>query len=107
MDCAITADTLFPARILLGLPPSVLVGSPQAKQPAAPDCTEFFWLVNSELVGAGKQPWVAGTGGDLVLGRFANVAAVTWSQLLQCVQPMWDCCGQEWGYHSGSRDNWG
>ncbi|XP_047566032.1 Fanconi anemia group A protein isoform X6 [Lutra lutra] len=35
--------------ILLGLPPSVLVGSPQAKQPAAPDCTEFFQLVNSEL----------------------------------------------------------
>ncbi|XP_021561324.2 Fanconi anemia group A protein isoform X1 [Neomonachus schauinslandi] len=35
--------------ILLGLPPSVLVGSPQAKEPAAPDCTEFFHLVNSEL----------------------------------------------------------
>ncbi|XP_045628773.1 Fanconi anemia group A protein isoform X6 [Ursus americanus] len=35
--------------ILLRLPPSVLVGSPQAKQPAAPDCTEFFHLVNSEL----------------------------------------------------------
>ncbi|KAF3817535.1 hypothetical protein GH733_012822 [Mirounga leonina] len=35
--------------ILLGLPPAVLVGSPQAKEPAAPDCTEFFHLVNSEL----------------------------------------------------------
>ncbi|XP_016067742.1 PREDICTED: Fanconi anemia group A protein isoform X4 [Miniopterus natalensis] len=34
--------------ILLGLPPSVLVGSPQAKQPA-PDFAEFFHLVNSEL----------------------------------------------------------
>ncbi|XP_029782166.1 Fanconi anemia group A protein [Suricata suricatta] len=36
-------------RILLGLPPSVVVGSPQARQLAAPDCTEFFHLVNSEL----------------------------------------------------------
>ncbi|XP_041627092.1 Fanconi anemia group A protein isoform X1 [Vulpes lagopus] len=35
--------------ILLGLPPSILVGSPQCKQPATPDCTEFFHLVNSEL----------------------------------------------------------
>ncbi|XP_049478743.1 Fanconi anemia group A protein [Panthera uncia] len=35
--------------ILLGLPPSVVVGRPQAGQPAAPDCTEFFHLVNSEL----------------------------------------------------------
>ncbi|XP_038522652.1 Fanconi anemia group A protein isoform X1 [Canis lupus familiaris] len=35
--------------ILLGLPPSILVGSPQNKQPATPDCTEFFHLVNSEL----------------------------------------------------------
>uniref|UniRef100_A0A673UJA7 Fanconi anaemia group A protein C-terminal domain-containing protein n=1 Tax=Suricata suricatta TaxID=37032 RepID=A0A673UJA7_SURSU len=39
----------FSARILLGLPPSVVVGSPQARQLAAPDCTEFFHLVNSEL----------------------------------------------------------
>ncbi|KAM7058376.1 Fanconi anemia group A protein isoform 2-T2 [Molossus nigricans] len=36
-------------RILLGLSPSVLVGSPRAAQPTAPDCTEFFHLVNSEL----------------------------------------------------------
>ncbi|XP_042776508.1 Fanconi anemia group A protein isoform X2 [Panthera leo] len=35
--------------ILLGLPPSVVVGRPQAGRPAAPDCTEFFHLVNSEL----------------------------------------------------------
>ncbi|XP_044111456.1 Fanconi anemia group A protein isoform X1 [Neovison vison] len=42
-------ELLVYKRILLGLPPSVLVGSPQASQPAAPDCTEFFWLVNSEL----------------------------------------------------------
>ncbi|XP_058565562.1 Fanconi anemia group A protein isoform X3 [Neofelis nebulosa] len=35
--------------ILLGLPPSIVVGRPQASQPAAPDCTEFFHLVNSEL----------------------------------------------------------
>ncbi|XP_026932254.1 Fanconi anemia group A protein isoform X2 [Acinonyx jubatus] len=35
--------------ILLGLPPSIVVGRPQAGQPAAPDCTEFFHLVNSEL----------------------------------------------------------
>uniref|UniRef100_A0A8C0JWV1 FA complementation group A n=1 Tax=Canis lupus dingo TaxID=286419 RepID=A0A8C0JWV1_CANLU len=36
--------------ILLGLPPSILVGSPQNKQPATPDCTEFFHLVNSEVI---------------------------------------------------------
>ncbi|XP_046934937.1 Fanconi anemia group A protein isoform X1 [Lynx rufus] len=35
--------------ILLGLPPSIVVGRPQAGRPAAPDCTEFFHLVNSEL----------------------------------------------------------
>uniref|UniRef100_A0A8C9KI94 FA complementation group A n=1 Tax=Panthera tigris altaica TaxID=74533 RepID=A0A8C9KI94_PANTA len=35
--------------ILLGLPPSIVVGCPQAGRPAAPDCTEFFHLVNSEL----------------------------------------------------------
>ncbi|XP_047702218.1 Fanconi anemia group A protein isoform X3 [Prionailurus viverrinus] len=35
--------------ILLGLPPSIVVGHPQAGRPAAPDCTEFFHLVNSEL----------------------------------------------------------
>ncbi|XP_027472901.1 Fanconi anemia group A protein isoform X4 [Zalophus californianus] len=42
-------ELLVYKRVLLGLPPSVLVGSPQAKEPAAPDCTEFFHLVNSEL----------------------------------------------------------
>lgn len=62
VGCATTADTLFPARILLGLPPSVLVGSPQASQPAAPDCTEFFWLVNSELVGAASNLGLQGRG---------------------------------------------
>ncbi|GAB5582596.1 Fanconi anemia group A protein isoform X1 [Prionailurus iriomotensis] len=35
--------------ILLGLPLSIVVGRPQAGRPAAPDCTEFFHLVNSEL----------------------------------------------------------
>ncbi|XP_045843425.1 Fanconi anemia group A protein isoform X3 [Meles meles] len=42
-------ELLVYKRILLGLPPSVLVGSPQAREPAAPDCTDFFQLVNSEL----------------------------------------------------------
>lgn len=36
-------------RVLLSLPPLVLVGSPQVEQPAAPGCDEFFHLVNSEL----------------------------------------------------------
>lgn len=36
-------------RTLLGLPPSMLVSSPRAEQPAAPSCTDFFHLVNSEL----------------------------------------------------------
>lgn len=52
----------FFARILLGLSPSVVVGSPQARQPTAPDCTEFFHLVNSELVGVGERPGDAGMG---------------------------------------------
>ncbi|KAB0384997.1 hypothetical protein FD755_006914 [Muntiacus reevesi] len=36
-------------RTLLGLPPSMLVSSPCAEQPAAPSCADFFHLVNSEL----------------------------------------------------------
>ncbi|XP_054426243.1 Fanconi anemia group A protein [Pteronotus mesoamericanus] len=35
--------------VLLSLPSSVMVGSPRVELPAAPDCTEFFQLVNSEL----------------------------------------------------------
>ncbi|XP_058384481.1 Fanconi anemia group A protein isoform X4 [Diceros bicornis minor] len=42
-------ELLMCKRILLSLPPSVLVGSPQGEQPATPDCDEFFHLVNSEL----------------------------------------------------------
>ncbi|XP_023378481.1 Fanconi anemia group A protein isoform X3 [Pteropus vampyrus] len=42
-------ELLMYRRILLGLPPSVLVSSPRAEQPAAPNCDEFFHLVNSEL----------------------------------------------------------
>lgn len=40
-------------RVLLGLPPTVLVGSPQAGPPAALACEDFFHLVNTELVGGG------------------------------------------------------
>nr|XP_058901869.1 Fanconi anemia group A protein isoform X3 [Kogia breviceps] len=36
-------------RVLLSLPPSVLVGSPRLEQLAAPNCDDFFGLVNSEL----------------------------------------------------------
>ncbi|XP_013363404.1 PREDICTED: Fanconi anemia group A protein isoform X3 [Chinchilla lanigera] len=36
-------------RVLLHLPPSVLLGNMQAEEPAAPSCEEFFHLVNSEL----------------------------------------------------------
>ncbi|XP_059762324.1 Fanconi anemia group A protein isoform X6 [Balaenoptera ricei] len=42
-------ELLMCKRILLGLPPSVLVGSPCLEQLAAPDCDDFFHLVNSEL----------------------------------------------------------
>ncbi|XP_015984425.2 Fanconi anemia group A protein isoform X3 [Rousettus aegyptiacus] len=42
-------ELLMYRRILLSLPPSVLVGSSRAEQPAAPNCDEFFHLVNSEL----------------------------------------------------------
>ncbi|XP_076772130.1 Fanconi anemia group A protein isoform X2 [Arvicanthis niloticus] len=42
-------EVLIYKRILLRLPPSVLVGSPQAGQPMSPNCEEFFNLVNSEL----------------------------------------------------------
>ncbi|XP_070119294.1 Fanconi anemia group A protein isoform X7 [Equus przewalskii] len=42
-------ELLMYKRVLLSLPPLVLVGSPQVEQPAAPGCDEFFHLVNSEL----------------------------------------------------------
>lgn len=54
---------LPPRSILLGLPPSVLVGSPRLEQLAAPDCDDFFHLVNSELVGAGQVSWAVGLRG--------------------------------------------
>ncbi|KAL1784773.1 hypothetical protein HispidOSU_020115 [Sigmodon hispidus] len=42
-------ELLICKRLLLRLPPSVLIGSPQARQPVSPNCEEFFNLVNSEL----------------------------------------------------------
>lgn len=42
-------ELLLCRRLLLRLPPSVLLGSPQARQPVPPSCEEFFSLVNSEL----------------------------------------------------------
>ncbi|EPQ04625.1 Fanconi anemia group A protein, partial [Myotis brandtii] len=48
-------ELLMYKRILLGLPPSVLVGHPRAEQPATPDCAEFFHLVNSELRNLGSH----------------------------------------------------
>ncbi|XP_036998687.2 Fanconi anemia group A protein [Artibeus jamaicensis] len=42
-------ELLLCKRVLLGLPASILMGSPQVEPPAAPDCAEFFQLVNSEL----------------------------------------------------------
>ncbi|KAL6082919.1 hypothetical protein STEG23_002613 [Scotinomys teguina] len=42
-------ELLICKRLLLRLPPSVLMGSPQARQPVSPNCEEFFNLVNSEL----------------------------------------------------------
>ncbi|XP_057609613.1 Fanconi anemia group A protein [Chionomys nivalis] len=42
-------ELLVCKRLLLRLPPSVLMGSPQARQPVSPNCEEFFNLVNSEL----------------------------------------------------------
>uniref|UniRef100_G1PNC5 FA complementation group A n=1 Tax=Myotis lucifugus TaxID=59463 RepID=G1PNC5_MYOLU len=48
-------ELLMYKRILLGLPPSVLVGHPRAEQAATPDCAEFFHLVNSELRNLGSH----------------------------------------------------
>ncbi|OBS77115.1 hypothetical protein A6R68_16418 [Neotoma lepida] len=42
-------ELLIGKWLLLRLPPSVLIGSPQARQPVSPNCEEFFNLVNSEL----------------------------------------------------------
>uniref|UniRef100_A0A8D1VSY7 Fanconi anemia group A protein n=1 Tax=Sus scrofa TaxID=9823 RepID=A0A8D1VSY7_PIG len=42
-------ELLMFRRVLLGLPPTVLVGSPQAGPPAALACEDFFHLVNTEL----------------------------------------------------------
>lgn len=49
--------TPFFPRLLLRLPPSVLVGSPQAGQPVSPNCEEFFNLVTSGLVCANALGW--------------------------------------------------
>lgn len=54
--CPHHSAPFFP-RVLLRLPPSVLVGSPQAGQPISPNCEEFFNLVNSELVCANTPGW--------------------------------------------------
>ncbi|XP_063103921.1 Fanconi anemia group A protein isoform X9 [Cavia porcellus] len=45
-------EILMCKRLLLHLPPSVLLGKLHAEEPAMPSCEEFFYLVNSELVGA-------------------------------------------------------
>lgn len=50
LEVARTVSLLPPSRVLVNLPPSLLVGSPQLDLPI-PDCAEFFRLVNSELVG--------------------------------------------------------
>ncbi|KAK7801790.1 hypothetical protein U0070_027511 [Myodes glareolus] len=42
-------ELLVCKRLLLHLPPSVLMGNPQTRQPVSPNCEEFFNLVNSEL----------------------------------------------------------
>ncbi|XP_021486884.1 Fanconi anemia group A protein isoform X2 [Meriones unguiculatus] len=42
-------ELLLCKRLLLRLPPSVLVGNPQTRQPLSRSCEEFFDLVNSEL----------------------------------------------------------
>ncbi|XP_027266394.1 Fanconi anemia group A protein isoform X7 [Cricetulus griseus] len=42
-------ELLICKRLLLRLPPSVLMGSPRVGQPVSPNCEEFFNLVNSEL----------------------------------------------------------
>lgn len=42
-------ELLICKRLFLRLPPSVLMGSPQTRQPVSPNCEEFFNLVNSEL----------------------------------------------------------
>ncbi|XP_073911552.1 Fanconi anemia group A protein isoform X4 [Castor canadensis] len=42
-------ELLMCRRLLLRLPPTVLIGNLQAGQPATPTCEEFFQLVNSEL----------------------------------------------------------
>lgn len=49
--------TPFFPRLLLRLPPSVLVGSPQAGQPVSPNREEFFNLVTSGLVCADALGW--------------------------------------------------
>lgn len=53
---------LHPPSTLLGLPPSMLVSSPCAEQPATPSCANFFHLVNSELVGVEQARSGAGLG---------------------------------------------
>ncbi|XP_053411746.1 Fanconi anemia group A protein isoform X2 [Nycticebus coucang] len=42
-------EVLMCKRLLLCLPPSILLGSIQAESPTLPTCEDFFHLVNSEL----------------------------------------------------------
>lgn len=49
LGIARTVSLLPPSRVLVNLPPSLLVGSPRVDLPI-PNCAEFFRLVNSELV---------------------------------------------------------
>ncbi|KAM4833874.1 Fanconi anemia group A protein isoform 2-T2 [Thomomys bottae] len=42
-------ELLMCKRLLLRLPPTILVGSLKTRQPVTPSCEDFFHLVNSEL----------------------------------------------------------
>lgn len=74
----------FP-RLLLHLPPSVLMGSPQTRQPVSPNCEEFFSLVNSELVceNALGWPFYLCVGFMLTLNCFTEKLVLPW----QCPDP--------------------
>ncbi|XP_053762760.1 Fanconi anemia group A protein isoform X1 [Panthera pardus] len=89
--------------ILLGLPPSVVVGRPQAGRPAAPDCTEFFHLVNSELglLNACSQSGDPSLTADLVLTAcqtecplVLTSALLWWPRLEPELRSRWKRCLQ-------------
>uniref|UniRef100_A0A8C9UM25 FA complementation group A n=1 Tax=Spermophilus dauricus TaxID=99837 RepID=A0A8C9UM25_SPEDA len=96
----------LPPRLLLRLPPSILVGGLQARQPIDPLCEDFFHLVNSELpllcsllqgllnaCAHSHDPWLTAnltlTGCQTKCPILLTSALACWSSLEPVLQSRW------------------